>query len=278
MANFHAAVADDILFHCDRTRSKEARYALNRLLWRPLKLLRTPLSADCIVASHNDILRAQESRKLYAQDGLWQCLLCQKVFRSEHFLDKHLARKHPTFRYNHGTTCLADLCGVLTPCLPMTHRPLPPVSSASLLGEDKGVVIRENLEERSNICNDSILEKRRVESCMEVYQDCLLHGLHAQKSGTNLGILRRIRRDLCEQAIVVECVPRRVARSVVGVPERVLRPTANRYISHYSLLAVIILLLGLLLRKCYFWGKGEPLSNRENRIRRLRKYKLEKDM
>lgn len=277
MTTLHAAVADDILLHCDRTRSSEARYALNHLLWKPLNLLRIPLSADCIVASHNDILRAQESHKLYAHDGLWQCLLCQKLFRSEHFLDKHLARKHPTLRYDSGTTCLADLCGVLTPCLPMTRQPLPPVSSASIAIEDKGVFVREGSGDHSNICNDAVLKKRRVESCTEVYRHCLLHELRAQTSGTNTGVLRRIRRDLCEQAITVECVPRKDVRSVVGVPERVLRPTANRYISYYSLAAAIILVLGILLHKCCWWNEGTHLPDRKRRIRQLRRRKLKRN-
>lgn len=279
MTSLHADVADDILLRCDRTRSKEARYALDRLLWKPLNLLEILLSADCIAAPHNDILRAQESNKLPVQDSLWQCVLCQKLFRSEHVLDKHLARKHPNVRYDSGTTCLADLCGVLTPCLPLTNRPLPSISSVSLTFQDEGVAPDEEIVKRADICNDLTLRKRRVESCVEVYRACLIHDAYIRRGGTSMGALKRIRRDLCEQAIAVECVPREVARNVVGAPDRVLRPTANRCISYHSLVAVIILMLAVLLSKWCFLGEKSPTNlNKGNGRGRRRKRGSGKNM
>lgn len=253
------SIVTDILRHCDRTRSQEARYALNRLLWEPLRRLGITLSSHCVVGRSKDILLEQEAVKLRLENDLWQCEICKKIFRSEHFLDKHLARKHSDVRRN-GTevTCLADMCGVLTPCMPLTREPLPMVSTVIVEVEDEGGERKEAEEVRRDFCENKMLRRRRVEACVGIYRDCL-----RGQVGWNGSVLKRIKRDLCELGVRVECVPREKVREVMGGGPDVLRPTSNRSISYSSLLAVLVAGICVMLWRVFQQGRRNH-TRREN--------------
>lgn len=240
-----ADVADSILQHCDRTRATEARLALSRLLWQPLQTLSIPLRNDCIVHPDNDILLLSHSSKIAQPGGLYSCSICGKTFRSEYYLDKHQARHHPLLRHPNSSTCLSDLCGSIIPCIPLNSPPSPSVSTVRLEKEDNGQP-QEDLTRKGTYCSDRKERRRKVLMCVDTYRRCL------DKEGRwTESILRRLKRDLCERALKVECMPRGQVRSVVGIPDRVLRPTANREISLLSLWFVLLIALLRLL----FWGR-----------------------
>jgi len=56
----------------------------------------------------------QKSRKR-GSGSLWTCGICGKVFRSEHYLDLHLERKHMNQTPRDGT-CLAEHCEMFEVC------------------------------------------------------------------------------------------------------------------------------------------------------------------
>lgn len=220
--SIHADVAQDILIHCDRTKSKEARFALKRLVWDPLRKSGIRLSSTCLLALENDILHAQESRKLQVTGSLCKCSICRKVFKTEHFLDKHFARKHANVKFETGRICFADMCGSVIPCVPFSRTPLPPVSSAILSQElatgvdyDSGVFVR------PKFCNDDMLRRRRISACVEVVKQCLLHA----EGGSEISLrnhVHRMQSELCERSVEVACVAREDVWSTFGAPHEAL--------------------------------------------------------
>lgn len=269
----HSDIVHDILVHCDRTRSKEARFALERLLWKPLLSQNIELLSDCPLSRENDILRAQESHKHHMHDDLWQCSLCNKVFRSEHFLDKHLARKHPGVRHDFGTSCFAELCGVLVPCMPLTPGALPPVSTILTISQDRGEDVAHEPTTKP-FCTDRSLHQTRVRACEEIIRHCLPHSGSVMSGFSPHGmLLYQLREDLCERAIEVECVARAKVWSRFGPPERVLRPRRDGSVIQY--LGWIFLLV--LLAFTALWRRSRKM-NAETRslARRQRRRKSAK--
>ena len=53
-----------------------------------------------------------EDHKHHIRRSNYRCLICQKVFRNEHYMDKHLTLKH-SYLANENGFCLADLCSTL---------------------------------------------------------------------------------------------------------------------------------------------------------------------
>lgn len=211
VSKMHADVAQHILENCDRTRSAEARKALNKIVWTPLRRHNIELTASqCILAEENDILLAQEEhkRQVKATAAIWQCTKCNKMFRSEWFLDKHMMRRHAHLRHNECTVCLADYCGSMIPCVPLTERPLPTLTSHSLLVSTPPSE-RAGTAAAGNFCQNAEIRKRRLQACSKVVQDCMGTAKHSE-SGT--GVLQahaqRLRMELCERAMMVECIPR----------------------------------------------------------------------
>lgn len=213
-------VAVDILHHCDRTRSKEARLALDKLVWGPLQKDGLQVSRDCVLSPRRDILTAQEAAKTETNGATWKCLLCSKVFRNEHYIDKHLARKHAEVRHKGTSVCLADLCGSLIPCLPQSAKPLPPVSSALVSLTDEGQPTP--LPEIKDYCKDKAQRRRRVVACTETYKECLLHTVQNVPNKILRRHTERLRWEVCERAVKVDCITRERLWEKVGSPDEFL--------------------------------------------------------
>lgn len=263
----HSDIVHDILIHCDRTRSKEARFALERLLWKPLRSQNIELLSDCPLSWENDILRAQESQKHHMHDDLWQCSLCRKVFRSEHYLDKHLARKHPGVRHETGTSCFAELCGVLVPCMPLAPRALAPVSTVLTISQDRGEHIVHEPFTRP-FCTNRSLRRTRVRACEEVIRHCLPHSGSVISGFSAHGmLLYQLREDLCERAVEVECVARDDVWSRFGPPERMLRPRRNGSVIRYLGWIFIVLLLAFTT----LWRRSQKMNAETRTLDRRRR-------
>lgn len=206
-----ASTAQHILHHCDRTRSAEARHTLQRELWAPLRAHSIQLSAACILSRENDVLLLQEQAKVRLSGQLWQCSLCSKLFRSEHYLDRHLARKHPDLCPPSATVCLADLCTSIVPCFPISVSPAPLVSTAYLRALNSSGSSNETIlhwDSPQNICNDISGRKRRERACEHVLRDCLHNAIHSERPASIQKHLVRLRSRLCERVVDVECTPR----------------------------------------------------------------------
>eukprot|EP00249_Psilotum_nudum_P009752 c22131_g1_i2 orf=937-1539(-) len=71
------------------------------------------MSTVCRLHSDNDMFRKQEMDKEHLAANQWQCIYCNKVFRSEKFLDQHFDNRHHDMLNISRNRCLADVCGAL---------------------------------------------------------------------------------------------------------------------------------------------------------------------
>jgi hypothetical protein len=71
------------------------------------------LPENCPFHPANDMFAEQEALKGRVKSQNWQCQLedCGKIFKTEHYLDRHMSSKH-TLDGTKGV-CLADYCGIL---------------------------------------------------------------------------------------------------------------------------------------------------------------------
>lgn len=236
----HSSVVEDIAWRCDRTGSAEARAALHAALWRR----GVALAEGCPLSRGADILAASEAIKHRVSDVLWECTLCRKRFRTEHFLDKHLARRHADV-YGDGRKCLADLCGVLVPCMPVTRVPLPHVSTMLMRVEDgdEGAVEIGPVGVVSP-CDDAVERRSRMHACADVVRSCLGVTNAERPSRETRKLQRRLESELCERALQVECTRREEAWATFGSPSVFYDEDSNakfvRIAFGWILLAVLI--------------------------------------
>jgi hypothetical protein len=198
---------------CDRTRSKFARVSLQRILWGPLQNRGIKLESSCPLSAEADVLRAQEEGKHQLRQAHWQCALCGKEFRSEHFLDKHLCRKHAMLHYvdeSAASTCFANLCGVAVPCPPLSDEIVPPVSSSFILDPRQGSRVGDShsAEARALLCTDhaEVLEQRH--RCSNMIRKCITPLVMGSEANA-IQEQARLQKLLCMDSKDVECMSHR---------------------------------------------------------------------
>jgi hypothetical protein len=204
-----------LLDACDRTRSREARASLQRILWYPLKNRGIVLGPSCPLSADADILRAQEEAKVKLKETHLRCALCGKEFLSEHFLDKHLARKHASVHYvgeSASRICFANLCGVAVPCAPLSDQVVPPVSSSILRDNSNArrtheATGRDDGHDRAklSLCADrsEIIEQRH--RCSNIIQKCITPAVMGSRSEAVVE-RARLQKLLCVDSRDVECM------------------------------------------------------------------------
>ena len=108
-----AADADSPAARCSRPRSRAARDVLRRDLYPLAEEHAVNLSRDCPFHAANDMLLPHERHKRRERKHRWHCGYCGKVFRNEHYLDRHLNAHHNGELAPGASVCLADHCAVL---------------------------------------------------------------------------------------------------------------------------------------------------------------------
>jgi hypothetical protein len=209
-----------LLEACDRTRSNEARSGLRSILWEPVTATNALLPENCPLAPAVDVLLWQEKTKKRISSTHWRCGLCGKTFRSEYFLDKHLARKHPTAGpeessadYGVQKVCLADLCGISVPCLPTGNVRIPPVSAVLVRQEDFALASGESSRHANpetitsvtpRICTDAVEHMAAKHSCFEMIEKCITPETHSSEAEL-VRLRTTLHGALCDDAYEVEC-------------------------------------------------------------------------
>ncbi|KAF4657350.1 AN1-type zinc finger protein 2A [Perkinsus olseni] len=90
----------------------------------------------CVLSPGNDIWSPHEQAKAWNRAkqnaATWQCGICGKVFKSEHYLDLHMESKHMDIANEDGV-CLADYCGIFSVChgTSLISEPRPPPEYSS---------------------------------------------------------------------------------------------------------------------------------------------------
>lgn len=109
---------------CHRSISRQVRKQVEKEILKPAEragIKEWP--AACPLAPARDLWAGQEKHKSRKRSttGMWTCGYCQKVFKSEHYLDLHLERHHMD-ETPPGGVCLADYCEIFDACHPEVTR------------------------------------------------------------------------------------------------------------------------------------------------------------
>jgi len=94
--------------------SAKVRWVIQEYLWPKIETLGYSLPPQCPI----NIKADQHSRIVEAKAQMtrqsWRCTVCGKMFKGEHYLDKHLTNRHPElYTEVSDRPCLADHCHVL---------------------------------------------------------------------------------------------------------------------------------------------------------------------
>lgn len=290
MQRHQGGSSEILLDSCDRTRSKEARASLDRILWRPLAHVATDFPKECPLAPLSDVLWAQENIKQPIAARHWRCGLCGKSFRSEHFLDRHLARRHGTHQQPHGDvaeSCFAAFCGVVVPCLPLTDLPLPAVSSEVLRSKDapssddsgvatrgsKGAHLPSQLPSPFGLgevqCGNASATLSNKQVCFQLVDKCITSDIF-KAEGELVAQRVRLHRSLCDDAVHVECASR--AEKIAWSSELALDAhIPTRHIVGWMLFAIAVGMF--VLGRCFAVLRG---GEQHFRYRRGQKARLDR--
>ncbi|KAJ1485450.1 hypothetical protein T484DRAFT_1945444 [Baffinella frigidus] len=79
---------------CSRARSRQARAILNEEFYPAVIRSRHKFPRECPLSKDNDIYLDNELHKKEARFGAYRCVYCNKVFKTESFLEKHFENRH----------------------------------------------------------------------------------------------------------------------------------------------------------------------------------------
>lgn len=99
---------------CSRSVSRKVRNYLNNNVYSQLPFASDKLPFECPLHPHYDLYNDQELHKKELIKGDWKCGYCNKHFKSEYYIDKHMYNKHSDKLLMNSTSssCLANLCPV----------------------------------------------------------------------------------------------------------------------------------------------------------------------
>jgi hypothetical protein len=219
--------------HCDRAAAREARNVVRNLLVPLAASLRANLAPTCPLSPEQDHLLPHEQAKHVVTHHQWRCSSCGKLFKSEHYLDMHLERKHPDLLNASASVCLGDFCDLLQ-CPSWVHG------------------LREAARERPRPCKPSELEARQ-HACQHLMHDCFL----GRDGSVDLHhVFEAMEERLCHP---VSCAGRQQIvelGSLLAVPENVASDAGAPGWGYYTLGAGLIASLALLYL-CMLVGYSE---------------------
>mmetsp|Transcript_22461 Transcript_22461/g.49766 ORF Transcript_22461/g.49766 Transcript_22461/m.49766 type:complete len:282 (-) Transcript_22461:185-1030(-) len=160
---------------CSRTKSRAVRQALGRVLWTPKVLKQVAKNnkttpSDCPLDFRKDLYDVQEAQKhKLSTRGVvklpeFTCGFCGRAFKSEHYLDLHMERRHMD-KVPEDAFCLADYCEVFEVC---NQQPLE-------LGAPPGrkrAAAKRQAALKSEACNDTLMADAK-EQCHILVHKCL---------------------------------------------------------------------------------------------------------
>ena len=225
---------------CDRAASREARRIAKTDILEAAQRQNVPLLASCPLHPDNDRVRSHETHKKKIAPNQWRCGVCDKIFSSEEYLDRHMERRHADMLTN-DTLCLGDYCDVLR-----CPRWL------------------EDIQHRAVACKPSEVAAR-MHLCQHVLHDCFPPG------GDGRALFERLNARFCQQ---LSCEWRAELHASPTATLRALEaldrgaPSATLY---YVLAGVLVAGLAILYGTLFCWLRETKLCGRSDlRPRRAR--------
>jgi hypothetical protein len=95
---------------CSRELSRKVRKYIEKEITPMISLNELP--ETCQLNPKYDMYILQEKSKKEIEKGDWKCNICNKHFKNEYYIDKHMDNKHNDKLLNTSSICLADLCSI----------------------------------------------------------------------------------------------------------------------------------------------------------------------
>lgn len=238
---------------CARRASREARKRLESHVLSPIERWKLDVASPHACAWHpqRDYLADHEMVKSRVHSQEWHCKLCGKRFRSEHFLDLHLDRRHshelPQPSDTPDAVCLADFCDILR-CpswVEVAHRTDPMA------------------------CSHAELRERRAH-CRETLRGCL----PADSSNASALLYERLDQDLCKplscewRAAAQHNAARTGSLDAWSLPAAALPGGAGPVTSAFNFFAASLVGGILCFYLCLFhWQREEARTGGKRRLR-----------
>jgi len=98
------------IYSCKRDLSRKVRKYIEKEIYPLLSLDELP--DTCQLNPKYDMYLIQEKAKKEIEKGDWKCNFCNKHFKNEFYMDRHMDNKHQDKLQNTSSICLADLCPI----------------------------------------------------------------------------------------------------------------------------------------------------------------------
>jgi hypothetical protein len=95
---------------CSRELSRKVRQYIVKEIYPLLSLDELP--DTCQLNPKYDMYLVQENARKEIEKGDWKCNFCNKHFKNEFYMDRHMDNKHQDKLQNSTSICLADLCPI----------------------------------------------------------------------------------------------------------------------------------------------------------------------
>lgn len=260
----HDDVDDDndhhrVNLHCDKHAAREARQVVEKVVTKIAGSFGAELASTCPLHPSNDHVLPHEQQKKPVTQWQWRCGVCGKLFKAEHYLDRHLDRKHADLlNATAASTCLGEYCDILQ-CPSWVDG------------------VRRQERERPRPCKAGELEARK-HLCQHLMHDCFLAAPHGGHSADLHPIFEAMEQHFCAP---ISCAGR--SRLVAGGASAATLP--YRYGGDasgadgggggggtgYNVMAVLLLGgLALLYAGLFCWWSETRTGSGELRARRSR--------
>jgi len=111
---------------------------------------------NCAFDPSHDLYAEHEKQKLRRKPGTpglaWHCGICGKTFKSEHYLDLHMERRHMNETPQAVPVCLADYCEVFEVCHGESRIRPKPAGNESRCDEHNLAVARQRCDTAMQVC------------------------------------------------------------------------------------------------------------------------------
>ena len=161
---------------CDRHLSRKLTEYFKNMIYPKLSFDATALPSKCPLNPNYNIFVNQELNKEQENRARWKCGYCNKKFKNEFYLDRHIDLKHnDTLNLHDYSGCVSDLC----PIFGCSHEDFSSVASSSSSGSGMQACITK--------------AERMKFRCEKMVRDCF-----NQISGDNGHLVADFRSMICD--------------------------------------------------------------------------------
>lgn len=186
--NYSSTTSVSSTSHCSREISRKVHSIVDATIYSKIDDA-SKLPIECPLHPAHYIYSEQEKNKEKINRGEWKCSYCDKRFKSELYLDRHMDNMHKDKQSNATNMCLADLCPIFG--CQSTDSSSSRSSSNSVTSLIDNVKLFNSFT--ANICTQKDAEKN-VFKCEVILKKCF-----PNSEINDNGLYHQFHHNICEQ-------------------------------------------------------------------------------